>query len=244
MHFRLPTSAVLWAGLLATAATAQVQRPDLAQATERVTRQTNEFRAAHRAGATTADPALTEAAQAFADHMARTDRYSHEADGRRPSERASAHGYDYCLVSENIAFVQSSAGFETQELAERLVRGWKESPGHRKNMLDVAVTETGVAIAQSPRTKRYYAVQMFGRPREETIEFRIANRSPTLLRYELGERSYELPPRVTHTHQQCRPLTLTIRLPGHAEPIALRPAHGERYLVEPQGTHGYRLNKG
>ncbi len=35
----------------------------------------------------------------------------------------------------------------------------------RKNMLAPEVTETGVAVARSGKTGRYYAVQMFGRPR-------------------------------------------------------------------------------
>ena len=45
------------------------------------------------------------------------------------------------------------------------VEGWERSAAHRKNMLDRDATEIGVAVAHSPRTGRYYGVQVFGRPR-------------------------------------------------------------------------------
>src|SRR5207253_2501467 len=125
--------------------------------------------------------ALADTARDFAEFMARTDRYGHEADGQQPSQRATAHGYGYCMVAENIAFQYSSAGFRSGELARRFVEGWKQSPGHRHNMLEPDATETGVAVAQSPKSGRYYAVQMFGRPQALRVAFRIANRSTTTL---------------------------------------------------------------
>ncbi|HUP98269.1 MAG TPA: CAP domain-containing protein [Usitatibacter sp.] len=130
-----------------------------------VVAETNEFRKEQRLTATAPETALRRTAEAFAAFMARTDKYGHEADGRSPGERAKSHGYDWCRVSENISYQWSSADFETAELAARLVEGWKKSPGHRRNMLDPSVTETAVAVARSPRSGKYYAVQMFGRPR-------------------------------------------------------------------------------
>ena len=85
-------------------------------------------------------------AQAFADYMARTDRYGHTADGNQPSDRAKARGYDYCIVLENIAYAFNSEGFTGEKLAGQFVTGWQNSPGHRRNMLDPDVTETGVAV--------------------------------------------------------------------------------------------------
>lgn len=37
--------------------------------------------------------------------MAKTGKYGHAADGRKPAERAAAHGYEYCIVRENIAYL-------------------------------------------------------------------------------------------------------------------------------------------
>jgi uncharacterized protein YkwD len=115
----------------------------------------------------TANPVLARTVRDFVDFMARTDRYGHEADGKQPADRARGHGYDYCLVSENIAYQYNSAGFRTAALARDFVEGWKHSPQHRKNMLEPAATQTAVAVARSEKSGRYYAVQMFGRPKSE-----------------------------------------------------------------------------
>jgi hypothetical protein len=228
--------------LLPLFATAQ-PAADPAEAARLVVEQTNQFRRSQGAGPTQPKRELEQAARSFAEFMARTDRYGHEADGKQPTDRAKAHGYDYCMVSENIAYQSHSAGFRTRDLAQRLVQGWELSPGHRRNMLDPDATETGVAIARSPKTGRYYAVQMFGRPNSSRIEFRIVNRSTAAVRYELAGEWFHLAPRMTRTHGQCRIETLTMRLPGDQEATSIQPANGERYAVERVGTR-LRLTKG
>jgi uncharacterized protein YkwD len=174
---------------------------------------------------------LTDAAEGFAAYMARTDRYGHQADGSRPAERVGKRGYDYCIVAENIGVQYSSSGFTTEELAARLVQGWLESPGHRRNLLDFDVTETGVALAHSEQTGHYYAVQLFARPKSLATSFRIGNDSDTTIRYEADGRSYELPPRFTRTHEQCRTVELAIFWPDRGERTVLRPANGARYSI-------------
>lgn len=112
----------------------------------------------------TADHRLAQAALAFAEYMAQTDRYGHQADGRDPAQRVEATGYDWCMVAENIAWQFSSQGFDSGALASRLVQGWEQSPPHRRNMLDQRARQVGIATAQSPRSGRHYAVQLFARP--------------------------------------------------------------------------------
>ena len=235
--------ALLLAPLASNAQPGGRGRPDIDQVNRLIVEQTNTFRRANGLEATAPNPALAQAARSFAAYMARTDRYGHEADGREPAQRATEHGYAYCLVAENIAYQFHSHGFRALELAKQLVEGWKDSPGHRRNMLDADATETGAAVVQSARSGRYYAVQMFGRPQAMRIAFRIANRSATPVRYELGGQSYQLPPRVTRTHEQCRAETLTLHLPGSADKTTLRPMGGERYAVEQVGTR-IRVTKG
>jgi uncharacterized protein YkwD len=94
-----------------------------------------------------------------------------------PSARARGHGYDFCLVSENIAHLYTSRGYESADLARRLVEGWKNSAGHRKNMVEPDVIDTGVAVAQSTikGVQHYYGVQMFARPRSASVEFEVSN---------------------------------------------------------------------
>ena len=167
--------------------------------------ETNAFREKNGRSAVRVNPKLTETANYFARFMAKTDKYGHHADGNRPSGRAKKHGYDYCVITENIAYQYDSRGFETRELADKFFVGWKESPGHRKNMLDPDVTETGVAIAKGAETEHYYAVQMFGRPQSQSFKYEIHNDSESTIAYKVGDRSLKLPPRyIFRTHQACR----------------------------------------
>jgi len=206
--------------------------PDLAEVTERVVRRTNDFRGAEGLPKVEVNPKLGETAKYFADYMARTDKYGHTADGNRPAGRAKKHGYDYCLVSENIAYQYNSAGFTTEKLAQEFFEGWKHSPGHRKNMLDPDVTETGVAVARSVETGYYYAVQMFGRPKSKAIEFVITNQSEATVEYKIGDRTFPLPPRLIRTHQRCRPTEVTFRWPGtEGEARVVQPSNGDRFVV-------------
>jgi uncharacterized protein YkwD len=239
------------AGLLALAvmvspAAAQVaarRSPDLAEVTRLIVDRTNDFRRGEGRGPTAPDAKLGDAARDFASFIARTDRYGHEADGKTPAQRAQEHGYGYCLVLENIASLYSSEGFGTDELADRVMQGWRQSPGHRKNLLDAEVTDIGVAIAQSEKSRTYYAVQLFGRPHSRRIEFRVANASPVSVDYELNGRVFSLPPQATRIHQECRAVRLTVHLPGEPQSTTVQPANGDRYDVERLGSR-YRLKKG
>ena len=214
---------LLLAAGLSCSALALAQRLDGAERI--VFEATNDFRREQGLESVKSNPALAKAAQEFADYMARTDRYAHNADGRQPADRARSKGYDYCLVSENIAFQFSSAGFRTAELASGFVNGWKKSPGHRKNMLEPAATDAAVAMAHSDKSGRYYAVQMFGRPKSERIEFRISNGTQQNVKYQLGDKAHSLRPREARTHWLCGPDDLTL---GE---IKMRPGQGERLIV-------------
>jgi uncharacterized protein YkwD len=224
---------VIFAAALLCPALALAQQPDLDSVERLVADATNKFR--HEEGVETVkpNPALAKAAQDFANYMANTDRYGHNADGRNPTDRASSHGYDYCLVSENIAYQFSSAGFRTAELVRGFVEGWKHSPDHRKNMLEPAATDMAVAVARSGKSGRYYAVQMFGRPKSERIEFRITNAAPQAVKYQVASRAYSLRPKEARIHWLCGPEDLTLQSAGgttlHDE--KLRPVSGDRLVV-------------
>ena len=168
---------------------------------------------------------LLKTARYFADFMARTDKYGHHADGSAPSDRAGKFGYEYCIISENIAYQFSSAGFGTQQLAVRLFEGWQNSPEHRKNMLDPNVSDTAVAIALSADTGHYYAVQIFGRPKSQTIQFSVANHAGVAVEYTVDDQTFPLPPRVTRTHQVCRPPVVSLR------GASVEPRNGQSLVV-------------
>jgi uncharacterized protein YkwD len=207
--------------------------PDLKRAADHIADMTNEVREHHGVKHVNFNSELTRAAEYFAKYMASTDKYSHTADGKSPSQRAEDHGYDYCLVSENIAYVYSSTGFNIEDLAEDLVRGWQDSPEHRKNMLDRAVTEIGVAVAHSTKTGNYYGVQMFGRPKSLSFRFAIENKSEMPIDYNVGERTFELSPHYRQTHEECLPAELVFHLPARSKPdrYTFRPQSGDVFIV-------------
>lgn len=217
--------------LLPCIATAQ-HRPDTPRVEGLVIEGTNDFRRRERLTQVDRDERLEAAAQTFAAHMARTGEFSHEADGTTPSARARGHGYDYCLVSENIAHQYSSRGYETADLAKKLVEGWKSSPGHRRNMVEPDVLHTGVGVAQTTKkgVPHYYAVQMFGRPRSASVEFQVSNPTTVGVRYRVGDRPFVLQPRTSRTHTECTSQELVIDLPEARDP-RFTTRRGDKFVV-------------
>lgn len=196
-----------------------------------IVKQTNGFRKAEGLEPLKQNKTLDKTAQHFADFMARTRKYGHAADGRLPSERAQAQGYEYCIVSENIAYQFRSDGFSTEELTRTLVTGWKKPPEHRKNMVAPGVVDIGVGVAQDPASGTYFAVQMFGRPKSMGIRFQLVNSSGRAVHYILSDRDgrhqYSLPPRAIQTHERCLHTTLELSEPKVKTSIS----DGARYTV-------------
>ena len=208
-----------------------VSSQDLAPIGKLIVSKTNDFRKSQQLDEVASNAELTSAAEYFANYMAQTNRYSHTADGKRPADRAKEHGYEYCMISENIAYQFSSVGFKDEELAEKFVEGWKNSPGHRKNMLEPFVLETGVAVAQSDKTGYYYAVQMFGRPRSKSIEFSLQNETAQIVEYTIAQESFTLPPMYSRTHMRCKPPEVRVKLGENKPAQTLKPTSGHSYLI-------------
>lgn len=109
---------------------------------------------------------LTAAAKAHAEAMAEQNFFGHAGkDGTRFSSRIKRQGYSYRAAAENIA-----AGHRT---AVQAVQGWLKSAGHRRNMLDCRMKETGIAVVYEPDDRpirgnraplKYYWVQVFAAP--------------------------------------------------------------------------------
>lgn len=159
---------------------------------------------------------LMKAAREFAAFMARTGKYGHTADDRQPRERVVAQDYEPCIVAENIGQQFSTQPLGAERLAREFVEGWANSKEHRANLLDPDVTEIGVAVARGEKTGHFYAVQLFGRPKSESIRVEIENSTPAVIKYSLGEESYELEGRFGRIHELCRPAEFTFLLPNSA----------------------------
>ncbi len=89
---------------------------------------------------------LTAAAKAHARDLAKWDRISHYgSDGSNPWDRVKRAGYKARLAAENVGTGQTSF--------EEVLKGWKASEGHNKNLLLADAEHMGIALVQDPKTE-------------------------------------------------------------------------------------------
>jgi uncharacterized protein YkwD len=120
----------------------------------------NRERAAHRLAPLRLSPELEKAAQGHADDMLARGYYGHASpEHTMVLGRTREAGYVADSVGENIAKGQRSV--------DEVMKGWMESPEHRKNILNPMFTEAGygVALGRMPQGDEVLWVQVFGRPR-------------------------------------------------------------------------------
>lgn len=95
---------------------------------------------------------LEQAAQRHAYDMRDNDFFDHTgSDGTSIANRVSDTGYSWQTVGENIAW-----GYPN---IQSVFEGWKDSPGHCRNMMNANFTQMGSAEVDK------YWVQAFARPR-------------------------------------------------------------------------------
>jgi hypothetical protein len=193
-----------------------VLAPDIPQVEVAIVEMTNAFRRDKKLAPVKPNAELTMAARAYAEFLAKSNLFSHTADGRQPADRTKAAGYTPCLVAENLASNRDSRGFATQRLAREAIEGWKGSPGHRKNMLLPHVTEIGVAVAKAKDGEKYLSVQLFGRPRSLSYTITISNAATETVHYAFGDRAHQISPRTRVTHTSCIPREIAFRRAGDA----------------------------
>jgi hypothetical protein len=217
--------------------------PDLAQVEIQIVQMTNAFRKENGLGALKQNAVLRRAAEEFARYLARTGKFSHQADGREPWDRAKAAGYAYCSVAENLALNMDSRGFTSAGLATGAIEGWKSSPGHRRAMLGPHSIEIGVGIAKAPGEEKYISVQLFGRPVSYQYSYRVANRSEHKVTYTIDGKSVAIEPRHIITHTECTPAALKFESIKtgflSSQPLTYRfePHNGASYVIR-QATGG------
>jgi hypothetical protein len=205
--------------------------PDLPQTEAAIVELTNAFRKQNKLSEVRPNPALAAAARAFADYLARTGKFAHEADGRHPQDRAAAQGYRYCLIAENLALNLDSRGFESAGLASQVVEGWKASAGHRKNMLEPNVTEVGIGVARAPdKDPKFITVELLGRPEALRYSFKVRNDTGAPVRYLHGSKTESLPARAVATHTVCVPSALAFEAARQPGPRFV-PRDGEIYTL-------------
>lgn len=103
---------------------------------------------------------LAFAARLYAVRMAVFRFFGHidRVTGQGPGDRVTATGYDWSHVGENVA-----AGYRTPRA---VVRAWKRSPSHCRNLMDPRWRHMGVGWHYGGRDSRWghYWGQLFARP--------------------------------------------------------------------------------
>ena len=132
-------------------ANAQLQRND---SERQLFEALNRERAAQGLSTLQWDDVLFKAARSHALRMADLNMLQHQLPNEPNLEgRLAEAGAHFSVIAENIAF-----GANPQTIH----RGWMNSPGHRKNILDPRLTSVGIAAVHGPGG--LFAVQDFSRP--------------------------------------------------------------------------------
>lgn len=106
----------------------------------------NQYRAEHGLKPVKLNTELTAAAKLHSKDLAKWDRISHYgSDGSNPWDRVKRSGFKARLAAENVGTGQIDFG--------EVMKGWKESPGHNKNLLLADAEYMGIALVNEPKTE-------------------------------------------------------------------------------------------
>ena len=124
---------------------------------QRVVELVNAERAAAGCAPLTVDERLVAAARAHSADMAQRGYFHHTTpDGVEFDERIKQAGFTFSSAAENIAY-----GYRDPE---SVMRGWMNSEGHRRNILNCRLTHIGVGLAYDANNRPYWT-QDFATPR-------------------------------------------------------------------------------
>ncbi len=106
----------------------------------------NQYRKQNGLKPLTLNTSLSEAAKNHSRDLAKWDRISHfGSDGSNPWDRVKRSGYNARLAAENVGTGQVTI--------EEVFKGWKESPGHNKNLLLADAEHMGIALVHEPKSE-------------------------------------------------------------------------------------------
>jgi uncharacterized protein YkwD len=105
-------------------------------------------------GALSQNALLNQIAQTHAEYMASTGNFSHlDGAGHNVDWRATAIGYNWVQIGENIGYDTSPADLYT---------AWLGSPGHYANIVDSGFQEIGIGVADAG-IYEYWCIDFGGR---------------------------------------------------------------------------------
>lgn len=157
----------VWAALallgpIGSARGAEDPDPRIAELEAKLHEAVNAFRRAQNLVPLERRESLDAVARAHSRDMIRRGYFSHDApEGGSWVDRMREAGIEgFSLAGENLG--QTSRAPPTREI----VRGWKRSPAHRKNLTARPVNATGIGIARAPDGTLFYTQLYVSFPRE------------------------------------------------------------------------------
>lgn len=136
----------------------------------------NEIRRRHRKSSLQIDNVLKQAADEQTHYVMRKRSLTHyQRSGQKKTvlDRVKYYGgHEFMSSGENLQYIgiarQISGRHTTllfpsyHEMADDIVKGWVQSRGHYKNLIDGEFQFVGTSIRYEPKTYRVYATQVFG----------------------------------------------------------------------------------
>lgn len=121
-------------------------------------REINAFRVANGVPALTSETGMIRAAGNHSRDMATRNYFSHTSlEGTSAADRMRAAGVTFTSWAENIGYQSPPE----PTAAARMLEAWKNSPGHRANMLNPAFRRTGLFPYQRASDGYWYYTQVF-----------------------------------------------------------------------------------
>ncbi|MDD5455324.1 MAG: CAP domain-containing protein [Candidatus Ratteibacteria bacterium] len=100
---------------------------------------------------------VAEVARKHSEDMALREYFAHENKwGESTKERLEKAGIVFTVSAENLFKCENYP-----DVVEESIKGWMESPGHRENILNDKVEETGLGIYKVSGKDEYYITQNF-----------------------------------------------------------------------------------
>ncbi len=118
---------------------------------------------------------LNQAAEDHNLYQIRKNELTHKQSKPRKHEvmdRVKTYGGGFRMVGENVQYQglqQLTTGNRTeiisetyQQMANKMIKNWVDSPGHYDNLIESEFTEDGMAIGWNPENYAFFATHVFG----------------------------------------------------------------------------------
>lgn len=126
---------------------ANVGETDEAAVERRIHSRINEMRSERGLSTLQWSDSLHDVAAHHSDDMAKKGYFAHTSPtGESMSDRYAMYGVNCGMKAENIFTMKTTGGLNEDEIVEKAVNGWMNSPGHRENILRQGLSSEAIAV--------------------------------------------------------------------------------------------------